>query len=405
MPRVKRSRTINPSKRSPPTRANDLQYLTGYQDTASGGLSFGKDHQIVKNPENVYTVDRAFRDARTPKKDPVCEVRGCSADATYGANNSIANAKRCPAHRGETDIPVMCAVSGCTEKVRLVRAGTDEPVCLWHADPEETAYVTVRGTMTCVCGKWANFGMGKSLIVCGQCAEVLNRVLKTPLVHVQSGNCGICAKVQGSDILIRKNDGEKLNVCRKCYDVAKPGEYMRGQRYRACHECGKSAILKCDEDGHFACSSHKRPGKTYSHHSQPCREPGCEKRAYYATDFGARPVACGAHKTEIEHNVDNKRCRICLAAALRWYDASQLSTSRKKLGKCKYCDEDGQGPKRQFYEQTICAAIALALDEAGVEYTVVFDKILKMHATTDRRRPDAVFLFGKKRTVFIEATR
>jgi len=226
MPRVKRSRSISPQNTSLPTCANELGYLTGYRDTGSGGLSFGEDHQIVKNPANVYTVDRAFRDARTPKKDPVCEVDGCSADATYGANCPIANAKRCPAHRGETDFPVRCSIAGCTEKVRLVRTGTEEPVCLWHADPEETAYVTVRGTNTCVCGKGAKFGMGKSKMVCGKCAEVLNRALKTPFVHVLSGNCGACAKVQGYDILIRKSDGGKITVSAEEH-VARPHREKR----------------------------------------------------------------------------------------------------------------------------------------------------------------------------------
>jgi len=75
---------------------------------------------------------------------------------------------------------------------------------------------------------------------------------------------------------------------------------------------------------------------------------------------------------------------------------------QEKVGKCKYCEKDGDGPKRKFYEQTICAAIALALDEAGVEYTAVFDKPLDMHTTGDRRRPDAVFRFVEKRTVFVE---
>ena len=119
MPRVKRSRTISSQK---PTCANELGYLTGYRDTGSGGLSFGEDHQSVKNPANVYTVDRAFIDARTPKTGPVCEVRGCSAGATYGANHPKALAKRCPAHREEKHAPVMCAVAGCTQTARVRHA-------------------------------------------------------------------------------------------------------------------------------------------------------------------------------------------------------------------------------------------------------------------------------------------
>jgi len=402
------------AKPSPPRTAGSLKHLTGYVDAArAGGLAFGDDRELVKYPDNVYIIDDAIEAVKSVKSCVVCEDPGCVAKATFGANNPKAKPRRCRRHQKKTDGPVMCSHTGCVVKYPLVRRVSSEPdgpaICLWHVLVTKTpvSYEFVRGARMCTCGNRANFGIGKSTMVCCPCASVVNRHLGTELTHYNAGDCAKCGKRQGSDTATRADTKVVVRVCRPCYTEIEAGGTESGflpkKRMHACHTpgCMKCALLKKVMDGKttFSCPDHAKGDGAYERIKNPCREEQCTRQAKYAANFGDTPVACGDHKEKNEFNVVNARCRVCLATQLKWHDATRVE---KRDGLCKGCTQEGGGPVHRFYEKTIVNAIVSNLRETGSKFEAVLDTPIKMHAATTAYRPDLVLRFANSKTVFVE---
>ena len=394
-----------------PRSAASLKHLAGYADTARpGGLTFGDDHEPVKNPESVFAVDDAIESVKSAETCAGCEDPTCTAKATYGANGPSAKPKRCHLHKKETDIVVTCSHPGCVVKYPLVRRSSDpddkSAICLWHAlaTKNPTSYVYVRGTGTCTCGNRATFGIGKSKMTCGPCAGVVNRHLGTGLTCIKAGNCAKCGKRGGNDNATRIKTDEAVKVCRPCYieietDGTESG-FTPGERKFACHEpgCKKWAYLKKTADGTLSCPDHAK-GDGYVRIKEKCRENQCTRQAMYAAKYGDTPVACGKHKKKTEFEVTQPRCRVCLVTQLNWYEATRV---RKRGDLCRACTQDGGGPVRRFYEKTIVSAIVARLHAAGTEFEAVLDTSIQMHVSSAPYRPDLVLRFDTDKTVFIE---
>ena len=392
--------------------AGSLKHLTGYADTArSGGLTFGDDRELVKNPASVFVIDDAIESVKSAKTCAVCEDPTCTAKATHGANHPRGAPRRCHLHKQTEDIPVACTHPGCAVKKPLVRRSSDPAdgpaICLWHALATKTpaSYAYVRGTNTCTCGKKAEFGTGKSRMVCGPCASVVNRHLGTELKSFSAGNCAKCGKRQGNDRATRIKTDEAVKVCRPCYIEIEAGGiktgFIPGERRNACHEpgCKKFACLKKTADGTLSCPEHANGGG-YERTISKCRGAGCARTAVYAANFGDTPVACSEHRDEeTEFNVVNPRCRVCLATQLNWYDATIV---KKRDVLCKGCTQEGGGPVIRFYEKTIVNAIISNLRGTGTKVDAVLDMPIQMHASTVAYRPDLVLRFDDKKTVFVE---
>ena len=394
--------------------ARTLKHLTGYADTArEGGLTYGDDHEPVKNPASVFAIDDAIEAVRTAKTCAVCEDPGCTAKATYGANASRVNPRRCRLHKQTKDIVVMCSHPGCTIKYPLVRRTSDPgdgpAICLWHAlatkNPDSYAYV--RGTNACTCGKTAHFGIGKSSMVCRSCAIIVNRCLGTKLTCVIAGDCAKCGQRRGHDNATRIGTDEAVGVCRQCYrEIETDGPesgFLPGERIHACHNsgCKKWARLKKTVDGEttLSCPDHAE-GEGYERTDKKCREAGCTREAYYAANFGDTPVACSDHRDEeTEFNVINYRCRVCLATQLNWYDATFV---RKRGDLCSGCNQEGGGSVHRFYEKMIVNAIVTNLRSAGGKFDTVLDMPIQMHASSVAYRPDLILRFDNEKTVFVE---
>lgn len=327
-------------------------------------------------------------------------------------HNPRAKPKRCTAHREEKDIPVICGHWGCTVQSPLVSradASTDHPstpaVCIWHALMHPGTYTAVRGTYTCFCGEQAFFGIDKTRMVCGACAESISRHLGTALQCILAGNCGRCAKRRGNDHVTRINGETRVRVCRPCYnDIVRDGTdsgFRPEKRRNACDHpgCDRNAALRKDDDGTLSCKDHAT-GDGYSNRFSPCRGVNCRRRAYYAAAYNARPVACSDHATEgVEFNVVQPRCRVCLATQLVWHEATFV---KKKTDRCSSCQRDGDGLVRhRFYEKTIVKGIVAKLTDAGLKFQDVRDTGIAMHAADRGYRPDLVLRFGNK-TIFIE---
>jgi hypothetical protein len=414
----KRSREADVANANISKTATNLKHLRGYKDTATGGLSWGDDdHVIVEHPENVFIVDHAIesvQDGASPCT--ACEANDCTENAIYGAKHPRAKPKRCAAHRGKKDIPVICGHPGCTVQYPLVcrtDASTDHPstpaVCIWHAlmsmreDPG--TYTAVRATNTCFCGKQAFFGIDKTRMVCGACAESISRHLGTALQCINAGNCGRCAKRRGDDHVTPINGGTRVRVCRPCYkDIVKDGTvsgFRPEKRHNGCDHpgCDRNGLLRKDDDGTLSCKDHAT-GDGYSHRFRPCRGVNCRRAAYYAAAYNAKPVACRDHATEgVEFNVVQPRCRVCLATQLVWHEATIVG---KKNDRCRSCQRDGDGLVRhRFYEKTIVKGIVAKLTDAGLQFQDVRDRRIDMLASEREYRPDLVLRFENK-TIFIE---
>jgi len=407
---VKHTKSSPPS---PPRTAGSLKHLTGYTDTARvGGLAFGDDRELVKYPDNVYIIDDAIEAVKYVKSCVVCEDPGCTAKATYGAKHSQAKPRRCRRHQKKTDVPVMCSHAGCAVKYPLVRLSNDPDgpaVCLWHCLATKTpaSYEFVRGSRTCTCGNRANFGIGKSTMVCGPCASIVSRHLGTELTHFNAGNCAKCGKRQGGDKAMRTGTKAVVRVCRPCYTEIEAGGsesgFLPGRRQFACYEqgCTKYAPLKKIVKGvtTFSCPDHAKGDGAYERIKDKCRVTQCTRQAYYAANFGDTPVACGDHKEENEFDVVNARCRVCLVTQSNWHDATIVN---KRGGLCRGCTQEGGGPVHRFYEKTIVNAIVSKIHESGSKFEAVLDAPIRMHASTNAYRPDLVMRFANSKTVFVE---
>ena len=400
-----------PKKPTAPRTAATLKHLTGYVDAARpGGLTFGDDHETVKYPTSVYIIDDAIEAVKAVKSCAVCEDPGCDAKATHGADNSQARPRRCHRHKADTDIPVTCSHAGCTIKSPLVRVSSDPDgpaICLWHAMTTPASYKFVRGVDKCTCGNRAHFGIGKSTMVCGPCASVVNRHLGTELTNDKAGNCARCGERVGHDKATRTKDDVTVRVCRPCYlEIEADGDksgFKPGARYNACYKsgCTKRAKLKKTVNGiiTLSCPEHAKGDTAYKHIHSPCRETNCRREALYGANFGDKPVACGNHKTDgIEFDVANPRCRACLATQLHWYDATRVE---KRGALCRGCTRDGGGPVIRFYEKTIVSAITSKLRDTGIAFDAVLDTAINMHTSNNAYRPDLVLRFDTK-TVFVE---
>jgi hypothetical protein len=396
------------------TKATGLKRLPGYTDLATGGLSCGgDDHVIVKHPENVFIVDYAIESVQNGASTcTACEANDCTEKAIYGADNAKAKPRRCAAHRGVEDIPVICGHQGCTVQSPLVcraDASTDHPstpaICIWHALMHPGTYTAVRGTNTCFCGELPMFGIDKKQMVCGACAESISRHLGTALVHSLAGNCGRCAEGQGTNRVTRIDGETRVRVCRPCYNViVKDGDdsgFRPEKRRNACDhpDCDRNATLRKDDDGTLSCKDHAT-GDGYSNRARPCRGVNCRRPAIYAAAYNAKPVACGVHATKgVEFDVIHPRCRVCLATQLVWHEATRV---QKKTDRCSRCQRDGDGLVRhRFYEKTIVKGIVAKLTDAGLKFQDVRDRRIDMHAAERGYRPDLVLRFENK-TIFIE---
>ena len=400
-----------PTEPNPPRTAGSLKHLTGYVDAPrEGGLTFGDDHEPVKYPTSVFAIDDAIEAVKAAKSCAVCEDPGCDAKATHGSTSPNAVPRRCRRHKKKTDVPVMCSHAGCAKKNPLVRLSSDPDgpaICLWHALGTPASYKFVRGVYTCTCGKKANFGIGKSTMVCGPCASVVNRHLGTELTHVNAGDCARCGERRGSDTATRTKDDVTVRVCRPCYlEIEADGDksgFKSGKRQFACHKagCKKHAKLKKTVNGKttLSCPEHAKGDTAYKHISRPCRETNCRQQALYAANFGDKPVACSNHKTEgVEFDVVDPRCRACLATQLNWHDATRVE---KRGGLCRGCTQEGGGPVIRFYEKAIVNAVVSKLRDAGIAFEAVLDAPINMHASNNAYRPDLVLRFETK-TVFVE---
>ena len=406
---VKHTKSTKPS---PPRTAGSLKHLTGYVDTArAGGLAFGDDRELVKYPTSVYIIDDAIEAVKSVKSCAVCEDPMCASKATYGAKHSQAKPRRCRRHQKKTDVPVTCSHVGCAVKYPLVRLSNDPDgpaVCLWHclATKIPASYEFVRGTGMCTCGNHAFFGIGKSRMVCGSCAGIVNRHLGTELTHYKAGDCAKCGQRQGHDTATRAETKVVVRVCRPCYtEIEASGSesgFLPGKRMHACHKpgCTKCAQLKKVMDGKttFSCPDHAK-GDGYVRIKDKCRVTQCTRKALYAANFGDTPVSCGDHKEENEFDVVHARCRVCLATQMKWYEAT---FAKKRGGLCKGCDQEGGGPVHRFYEKTIVNAIVSKIHETGTNFEAVLDAPIRMHASTNAYRPDLVLRFANSKTVFVE---
>ena len=417
-PRIETDETavnaVKPTKSSPPRTAGSLKHLTGYIDTArAGGLAFGDDRAPVKYPTSVFAIDDAIESVKTVKSWAVCEDPGCTAKATYGAKHPSAKPRRCQLHQTKADGPVLCSHDGCMVKYPLVRLSSDPDgpaVCLWHALATKipASYEFVRGTNTCTCGNQATFGIGKSKMVCGPCASVVNRHLGTEMTYYQAGDCAKCGQRQGNDTAIRAETKTVVKVCGKCYteiEASGPDSgFLPKKRMYACFEpgCKKCAVLKKIVDGEttLSCPDHAKGDGAYKRILNPCREEQCTRPAKYAANFGDIPVACSDHKNDgLEFNVVDPRCRLCLVTQLKWYDATLLN---KRGGLCRGCTQEGGGPVHRFYEKTIVNAIVSKIHGTGSKFDAVLDAPIRMHAATTAYRPDLVLRFANSKTVFVE---
>ena len=399
----KRSRQEYLSGAQIATRASELKHLSGYTDTASGGLSFGETHEIVKNPKNVFIVDHAIETVQESKPCTACEMDGCTSKATHGIDHPRALPRRCERHAKDSDMPILCMVAWCEQNAPLVkRQGTAKVICIWHALMDPGKYEFVRGAKICFCGDRVTFGISKKRMICASCSESANRQLGTELTHTQAGDCIFCSEKQGNDRVVRKSDGVIMKACRPCYNSLDTNVYKPGKRHDACHykNCTKSAALKSEKDGRRACPKHAPTTEKYKHHTRPCRGDGCRKMAYYASTYPARPVACGEHRRAGEYAVTRHMCRVCLATQLDWYDAKQLCY-KNKSGICRDCKKDGEGPVIRFYERTIVRAVITRVRETGLVFTKTNDVAISMHASDRAYRPDLVLRFSGK-TVFLE---
>ena len=402
-----------PAKSSPPRTAGSLKHLTGYIDTArAGGLTFGDDRAPVKYPTSVFAIDDAIEATKRVEVCTVCEDPECAAKATHGSKNPKAKPRRCHRHQIETDGPVICSHIGCAVKSPLVRLSSDPDgpaVCLWHALATKTpaSYTYVRGTGTCTCGNHATFGIGKSHMVCGPCASVVNRHLGTELTHYHAGNCAKCGQRVGNDTAALTDTNAVVKVCGKCYtDIESDGPesgFLPTKRQFACHKpgCTKCAPLKKTVNGKptFSCPGHAKGDGGYERVIRPCRVNQCTRMARYAANFGDTPVACSEHKEKNEFNVVDPRCRVCLATQLKWYDATHV---QKRDGLCKGCDQEGGGPVIRFYEKMIVNAIVSKLHDTESNFDAVLDTSIRMHASTTAYRPDLVLRFENSKTIFVE---
>jgi hypothetical protein len=402
------------TKSSPARTAGTIKHLVGYTDTArAGGLAFGDDRELVKYPDNVYIIDDAIEAVKSVKSCAVCEDPMCTAKATFGANNPKAKPRRCRRHQKKTDGPVMCSHVGCVVKYPLVRRVSSEPdgpaICLWHALATKipASYASARGSWTCTCGNHANFGIGKSRMVCGPCASIISRHLGTEMTHYNAGDCAKCGKRQGHDKAMRADTKAVVRVCRPCYSEIEAGGsesgFLPGKRMHACHKpgCTKCAVLKKIVNGKttFSCPDHAKGDGAYERIKNPCRVTQCTRPAKYAANFGDTAAACSDHKEKNEFDVVSPRCRVCLATQLNWYDATIV---KKRGGLCKGCDQEGGGPVIRFYEKMIVNAIVSKIHETGSKFEAVLDAPIKMHAATTAYRPDLVLRFANSKTVFVE---